>query len=486
MKNIIYMSWLLIAFAYLFTACSPKEFDDYSAGSTPTEADIDFVSKPTAENVNVIEFTNSSPRTGIAFWDFGNGSKGKGDAVKGEYPFAGVFDVTLTLVTNGGTITKTKQVTIAEDDLALLDHPLYTFLTGGTESINGKTWVFDQYHRGHVGIGPVESFAPDWWAAGPNDKLECSLYDQEYTFKQVGVEMTWVNKGKVYTNGAGKDKLEADGYGPSSVPAAGDFDVEYTPKDKYTFTLNTKDSTLTISDGGFLGFYAGTSVLEILELNDDYMTLRTVSAVESGNAWYARFVVKEKNIEPALPPVENKAIPLFEDFEDENATIVFESEDMGELTSSSYANPAPVPNNESSKVFLYQKKAGVPYSNISHVVSGYKFDLTTQNKVRMKVYIPSYNDYTTEHEVAGDWITNKVLQKSIAVKLQDNDKGGDAWTTQVEKTYSNLETDKWLSLEFDFSDAANREDFDKIVIQFGTEGHNGGGIFFFDDFSFEE
>lgn len=51
---------------------------------------------------------------------------------------------------------------------------------------------------------------------------------------------------------------------------------------------------------------------------------------------------------------------------------------------------------------------------------------------------------------------------------------------------SDLETDKWLELEFDFSGVSDCQDYDKIVVQFGAEGHAGPGIFFFDDFSFAE
>jgi hypothetical protein len=116
----------------------------------------------------------------------------------------------------------------------------------------------------------------------------------------------------------------------------------------------------------------------------------------------------------------------------------------------------------------------------------YIFDLTKQNKIRLKVYIPSFNDYTTENGIAGDWISNKKLLPQLAVKLQNSSMGGNAWQTQTEIVKANLQKDKWLELEFDFSGVADRKDYDKIVIQFGAEGHSGPGIFYFDDFSFSE
>jgi len=51
---------------------------------------------------------------------------------------------------------------------------------------------------------------------------------------------------------------------------------------------------------------------------------------------------------------------------------------------------------------------------------------------------------------------------------------------------ADLETDKWIELTFDFSGVSTRQDYDKIVIQFGAEGHAGPGIFFFDDFRFKK
>ena len=44
--------------------------------------------------------------------------------------------------------------------------------------------------------------------------------------------MIWKNNGKIYTNEAGKNDLG----GAAPVPGAGDFDVEYTPKESYTYT----------------------------------------------------------------------------------------------------------------------------------------------------------------------------------------------------------------------------------------------------------
>lgn len=482
MKNIFKLGLIALMTSLAMSSCDPQEKDDHSLGAKPLESQMAFAATPTSEKANVINLKNESSVKGVVTWDFGNGGTAKGESVKAEYPFKGDYTIAMTLYTTGGSTTITKVVSIANDDMSLLDTPMYNALTGGAANLAGKTWVFDQYHSGHIGVGPGIGHpeydgTPKWWSSPVNGKLECSLYTQEFTFIQVGVKMIWKNNGKIYTNGAGKDALGK----PSSVPGAGDFDVEYTPKESYTYTLDEANKTLTLSDGGFLGHYAGASTYIIRKLTEDELYLEVVSTVEKGNGWWYRFVPKEKNVKPVVPV---KAVKLKEDFENTKLTVNFAREEMGKLDSI-YANPAPVPVNTSKRVYLYEKSTGF-YSNISFTAADYKFDLTKVNKIRMKVYMPSYNDYTTVANVAGDWITVNKLLKQVAVKLQNSETGGSAWETQVEVVKKDILTDKWVELEFDFSSAKSRQDLDKIVIQFGAEGHAAPGIFFFDDFSFDE
>ena len=53
-----------------------------------------------------------------------------------------------------------------------------------------------------------------------------------------------------------------------------------------------------------------------------------------------------------------------------------------------------------------------------------------------------------------------------------------------DSSYTDLSTDQWLDLVFDFSDISQRTDLDIITVQFGDEGHFETGIFYFDDFKF--
>jgi len=482
MKKILNIGALALFSFFAITACDPQESSDYALGSMPTPEQLDFTVTPTAEKANIIVFDNSSDVAGVAVWDLGNGTKTKGDEVTSQYPFKGDYTITMTLYTSGGSTFITKTITVANDDMSLLNTPGYTALTGGASDADGKTWVFDQYHAAHFGVAPFDATSPSWWTCAAEEKTESSMYFNEFTFTQIGVKFAWTNNGYVYTNANGKAALADLGYTNAVAPPAGDFDVEYAPNASYTFSLDEAAGILSLSDGAFLGHYAGTSTYQVYKLTEDELYLKCVSTVEPGNSWWYRFIPKEKNIKPVIPV---KAIPLSDDFEGATPKVAFVKEAMGARTVFNYYNPAPVPINESDKVYLYQKSTDF-YSNISFTASKYKFDLTTQNKITMKVYIPSYNDYTTDNAVAGSWITNAKLQNKVAVKLQDSSMGGNAWSNQEELTSTDIPTDQWVSLTFDFSLASTRVDLDKIVIQFGGEGQAGSGIFFFDDFAFGE
>ena len=484
MKNIMKMGVMTLISIFVLFACSPQENSDYALGVIPTADQLDFSATPTTAKANVVEIKNTSKIVGVATWDFGNDAKGKGESATIAYPLKGTYNVVMTLYTAGGSVSISKAITIANDDMSLLNTPMYNSLTGGASNLAGKTWVFDQFHDGHFGVGPAGDASPSWWSCPAEGKTKTCLYSQEFTFTQVGVKFVWKNNGSVYSNENGRVALAALGYATSVAPPDGDFDIAYAPKAAYTFALNETAKTITLSGSAFLGHYAGTSTYQILKITDDELYMKAASTVEAGNGWWYRLIPKEKNIKPIVI-IPLKATPLSEDFESSTPKVSFTSEDMGTLTNSLYSNPAPLGVNTSGKVFLYQKSGGF-YSNVSFTASGYKFDLAEQNKVTIKVFIPSYNDYTTSFATAGSWVSNDKLKSQVAVKLQDSSLAGNAYTTQTEIVKGDLAKDKWIDLTFDFSGVSTRLDYDKIVIQFGAEGHAAHGIFFFDDFNFKK
>src|SRR5690554_4179702 len=499
MKNIIKQrSWMLLLL-FTIAACSPQEMDDYALdGMTRlTDDQVSFTQTASTASDNVLTFTNTTPVSGVhtLVWSLGDGSTGKSESVTATYPFAGEYTVSLTIHTpDGGKATKSVVVVIADDDYSLVDTPVYRNLTGGPEDADGKTWVFDQYNnftsevagalgkdiRGHLGLSPLGSYSQEWWGAGPNEKSAWTMYDMTFTFIQNGVQFRMVTMGEGYGRNASSESV-------------GGFSVTHVDGDDATFPFDGGNFNFSISEGGtypsltlsgnaFMGYYCGNQTYEIIYQTEEVMALRVENTVESQD-WVFIYCLEELNVEPPAVVKVPKAIPLAEHFEGETF-LNFVQEDMGSV-SGVFDNPLPLPINTSDKVYRYWKSGGF-YSNLAFTAAEYKFDLTTQNKVRVKVFIPSFNDYTTEHAVAGDWIANKKLLPQLAVKFQDSDMGGNAWQTQTEIVKADLEMNKWLELEFDFSGVAERTDYDKTVIQFGAEGHAGPGFFYFDDFTFAE
>jgi hypothetical protein len=500
MKNILFKNiWLLMSL-FLLAACSPQDFDDYSLDSMSSisSEQVSFTKTVSDKSDNIITFTNTTDvKTPVAIaWDLGNGTKGKSNKMTGQYPQKGDYTVTLTVYSSDGTaVSKSEVVSIKEDDFGLINTPVYRNLTGGVENTEGKVWVFDQYNNytkevaaatglninGHMGLGPQNSFGQEWWAAGPNEKSSTSLYDFKFTFIQDGVQFIIDNEGKGY--GRVASSASVGGYNVTNVD--GD-DATFTfDGGNFNFSIDESGNypQLTLSDNSFMGYYAGSQVYDIVYQTEEVMALRVNNTVESQD-WVFVYILEELNI--SEPPIvkEPKAIPLSENFEGAALSVPFIAQELGDK-SGVVDNPMLVPINMSDKVYRYQKSNAF-YGNLFFEAGNYKFNLSKQNKITLKVYIPSYNDYTKSNDVAGEWIAESRLRPQLAIKLQDSGKGDMAWENQTEIVKGDLETDKWIELEFDFSGVTDRVDYDKIVVQFGAEGHSGPGFFFFDDFKFSE
>lgn len=472
MKRIIYSAiWILCIQVVLF-GC--KE-DDPALGEAPSSADAAFTFEYDEANPNIVHFTTNT--TGFkAIWDFGTGVTAEGKEVTGEFPLKGDYEVKLTILTNGGTAINTEVVVIENTNPAMLNVPSWNMLTGGIDDIDGKTWIIDKEIPAHFGVGPNGGTFPEWYSAAPFEKDGRNFYDDEFTFTLSGFTYQHTVNDYFYANG---------GYGttlPGAIqePGGGDYFVPWIPK---TSTWNLSDNgdgtyRLTVSNGEFIGYYHGATSYTVISLTADEMYIKSVDP-NGGSpccTWYQRFIRKGYT-RPVDPPAYK-----IEDIQDDyqtTSTIVYTNDGGGSLATF-YDNPAPVGLNTSTKVARYIKADGAAnqFANVQ-IRLDYKMDIRVRNKFKLKVFIPSFNDYVTQ---GGEpWQSYNTLQKQVALKLQNRDLGGNAYTTQAEVKFNNLETDKWIELEFDFSGFSTREDFDQIVIQLGGEAIHTGGIFYIDD-----
>ncbi|MCF8367102.1 MAG: T9SS type A sorting domain-containing protein [Bacteroidales bacterium] len=126
------------------------------------------------------------------------------------------------------------------------------------------------------------------------------------------------------------------------------------------------------------------------------------------------------------------------------------------------------PVNPGNHVLDYMRSGTFEWTNAQFILN-HRMNLTERNVFEVKAYFPSSNDYT------GD------LAATLSLKLQNSLLGGEAWTTQTEVILTVDDFDTWVTLEYDFSAASNRDDYDQMVVQFGGEGHFAPGQFYFDD-----
>ena len=473
MSNQKTIYWMIPVLLLMVMACEPQITSAPDTGVPPVSENVTFEYEYNSENPNIVHFTSTSE--GFKFlWDLGNGQTAEGETVNGEYPLQGEYIVQLTVFTKAGQAKNTKNVIIESTNGLMLEDPDLDLITGGTANLDGKTWVIDSTQTGHMGVGPTTGRTPEWWAAAPNSKPGTGLYNDEYTFSLDGFTFDMETNGDVFLAG----NNASDFSGAYDAPG-GDMMASWTAPDDLTFNFIKNDDGsmfLTVADPGFIGFYTGVHTYEILELTENLMVLR----FEDSNddlVWYHRLIPKGYEHPVVVPPLKSEA--LADDF-DTDGNITWATDQIAEFNES-YDNPATFGANTSAKVAKYVKGDGQAHSfDNLYIDLGYRLDLTQRSTISLKVYLPSYNDYTTS---GGEpWNPNPVLLKQVSVKLQDASLGGDAWTTQEERIQPVSVTDEWVELTFDFSDVIDRQDFSKIVVQIGGEAHFNPGTFFMDDF----
>ncbi len=167
------------------------------------------------------------------------------------------------------------------------------------------------------------------------------------------------------------------------------------------------------------------------------------------------------NIIKGLPP--DPLYPLFDDFEG-NGSITWAADAVG-------MNVIDNPHG-SGKVLKYEDTGG-DYANVRFDLKAdhsAKFDLSTNNIFKFKIYIPSA-------ELTGN------LDNKVELKLQDGSKDR-PWEGQ-HGVSTMLELDKWNNVYIDFSEKASSTEFSRIVLQVNGEGNNDKVTAYIDDFYYE-
>ena len=128
------------AYSVYLTATGPAGTDVATRANyinvSPTPPNALFTADPTSGKKDLrVEFSNSSLRYNTSLWDFGDGNTSTDENPMHTYTTSGTFDVTLSVVGDGGTDTKVLSGYITVDDVqtpAIVLDPKYIETTSGS------------------------------------------------------------------------------------------------------------------------------------------------------------------------------------------------------------------------------------------------------------------------------------------------------------------------------------------------------------------
>ena len=291
--------YILVSLLAVLISCNS---DDLNIPNVVPATNLSVTSAVSTDNSGTVTFTATADNATFYHFDFGDGTKGltKTGVITKMYDMVGDNSYAVTITAGAGatqTISETLQISVT---LAFTDPETVTFLTNDSS----KTWFLAASQPGHLGLGPArEGIDGDWWypkwysaaafeKCGSEDS-DC-LCDDELTFSvDVNGALSYEldNKGQTYFNVGHKAVVG----GVEDIDFCYDFD-----------TLGSKSVTLSqvsgnvpegettgiqmnFSDGGFMGYYVGSSTYEILAISDNSLYVRTYDTENSDLAWYHRF-----------------------------------------------------------------------------------------------------------------------------------------------------------------------------------------------------
>ena len=280
---------------------------------------------PNGDGSGKVKFTSTAQNAISYKYVFSDGISKNAPSGVLENSFAtpGVNTYTVTVIASGagGIATNvTLEITVFSD---FKDEAAVQFLTGGSS----RKWYWAQRERGHLGVGPnvawsdptfgTKNYYPDFYAAVANEKSATCLYNSVMTFSVVAKQMRFEldNKGQTYYNGAFKGGGEDACYG---LNTSGSKIVTLSKSESFVTknpnsATQTRGTVLTIADGGFMGYFVGTSSYEILSVTDNRMVVRVIQSGNPFLAWYHTFTTSPPGAAATPPPTANYTVLKFSD-----------------------------------------------------------------------------------------------------------------------------------------------------------------------------
>lgn len=220
-----------------------------------------------------------------------------------SYRSTGVYLARMVAFGPGGLSSNTT----VEIDVEVTYEPPVDLLStlAGEES---RSWTWKKAAPAHLGVGPVLDGdgnpvgEPIWYTAQPFEKeSEGCLYTDVFTFRRTDAVNTLdfeLNNGGVsYFN---REEVNA-ALGQNAPDADQCYDYEVTGTKTVGFfeaatgLSNSTNISFSITDGGFLSYFVGSSTYEIMSYSADEFTVRVIQTTDTGAelAWYHTFEATE-------------------------------------------------------------------------------------------------------------------------------------------------------------------------------------------------
>lgn len=309
MKNIL-INAIAVFTLLLMVNCSK---DDYSFGelAAPSNLQVEYEiigktpATPDGDGTGKVKFTIKADDAISYKFVFSDGTSenAPGGVYEKRFTKTGVNSYTVVVVASGkagltsNTTVDVKVLSTFSDDEAV------TLLSGGTS----KKWYFSASEVGHLGVGPNNSNADQnyygfYYQAVAFEKAGVAstscLYDNVLTFSEVGGQLKFNldNGGQTFFNATFLSVAGGSGSDDSCLnyTTTGIKSVSLSPSESVVTknpnaATQTRGTLMTISDGGFMGYYIGQSTYEILALTENRMVVRAVMGNDPGLVWYHTF-----------------------------------------------------------------------------------------------------------------------------------------------------------------------------------------------------
>ena len=540
MKMINFKAWdwkyrfpmltLLIAAVGFTTSCGDDDSPS-TGGTDDVVGEVTAVFSSSADGLT-LTFVNASVNATTFEWDFGDGNSSADENPTHTYTSAGSYDVTLTASNSENSAMVTNvAITLNGGPLASL--------------IVGKTWIPARGSTAAYALGPVASGTDiagetwdytnglwfNWGDIGSGQLLfqRLALANDEYAFNVDGSYTVDFNGDFWAEFGLWGDtefnETALDVTGGTLPPNADGVDMSAFATGSWDFVVDEDNSTITVSGQGahilnprIVGADRtnipahtltpqASSVYEITKVveGDVADTLVIAGYANDGANDIAQYIVMHSyHNEVDIPEmtcvitrndVTVNATDIAHGFAQENgstglATINNDylpeyGVEIAGQTATKFEIWNPAYPNVFGNLFLRAGTIGECIDGSESYVGAIDF-ANTASVVKFDVYIPSEgNDFTTS------------LMNSLVVRMVDESQYAQFWNFYILITKTDLATDTWLSLEYDFgqpddngsllSDAitAGTTVPDAIHIDFGGDDHDANGVFYIKNFRIE-